>query len=159
MFKLAKLLHHRGFHITYVLTQLNYTHIIKAKNFIPLSQSPTFRFETIPDGLPSRENPDTALYIAELCFSTAKLAFSTLKKRIVSITRTVSARDESKAEVGLLNPITGLRACSFEFPVADEKESWSFPCRNLRLSVRFISIDLHFLVENKQLSSKNNNET
>jgi len=137
MIKLAKLLHHRGFHITYVLTQLNYTHIMKAKNFIPLSQSPTFRFETIPDGLPSRENPDTALYIAELCFSTAKLAFSTLKKRTV----------------------TGLRACSFEFPVADEKESWSFTCRNLRFSVRFISIDLHFIVENKQLSSKNNNET
>nr|GLL25608.1 7-deoxyloganetin glucosyltransferase-like [Ipomoea trifida] len=72
MLKLAKLLHHRGFHITYVLTQVNYTHIMKARNFIPLSQSPTFRFETIPDGLPSRENPDTAIDIAEHCFSTAK---------------------------------------------------------------------------------------
>ncbi|XP_031108387.1 UDP-glycosyltransferase 85A5-like [Ipomoea triloba] len=124
MLKLAKLLHHRGFHITYVLTQLNYTQIMKARNFIPLSQSPTFRFETIPNGLPSRENPGTALDITELYFSTAKLAFSTLKKRAVSITRTVSARDdESKAEVGLLNPVTVLRACSFEFPVAGEKES------------------------------------
>nr|GMD45583.1 7-deoxyloganetin glucosyltransferase-like [Ipomoea batatas] len=113
-----------GFHITYVLTQLNCTHIMKARNFIPLSQSPTFRFETIPNDLLSRENPGTTLDITKLCFSTAKLAFSTLKKRAVSIMIIVSARDdESKAEVGLLNPVTGLRACSFEFPVAGEKES------------------------------------
>nr|GMC63940.1 7-deoxyloganetin glucosyltransferase-like [Ipomoea batatas] len=87
MLKLAKLLHHKGFHITYVLTQLNYTHIMKARNFLPLTQSPTFRFETIPDGLPSRENPDTALDVAELCFSTAKNCYAPLMELIDRLNR------------------------------------------------------------------------
>nr|GMC59790.1 7-deoxyloganetin glucosyltransferase-like [Ipomoea batatas] len=87
MLKLAKLLHHKGFHITYVLTQFNYTHIMKARNSLPLSQSPTFRFETIPDGLPSRENPDTALDIAELCFSTAKNCYAPFMELIDRLNR------------------------------------------------------------------------
>nr|GMC65925.1 7-deoxyloganetin glucosyltransferase-like [Ipomoea batatas] len=87
MLNLAKLLHHKGFHITYVLTQLNYAHIMKARNFLPLSQSPTFRFETIPDGLPSRENPDTALDIAELCFSTAKNCYAPFMELIDRLNR------------------------------------------------------------------------
>nr|GME05946.1 7-deoxyloganetin glucosyltransferase-like [Ipomoea batatas] len=87
MLKLAKLLHHKGFHITYVLTQFNYTHIMKARNSPPLTQSPTFRFETIPDGLPSRENPDTALDIADLCFSTAKNCYAPFMELIERLNR------------------------------------------------------------------------
>ncbi|KAI3947791.1 hypothetical protein MKX01_034456 [Papaver californicum] len=40
MMILAKLLHHRGFHITFVNTEFNHQRL------------PDFRFETIPDGLP-----------------------------------------------------------------------------------------------------------
>nr|GLL19066.1 7-deoxyloganetin glucosyltransferase-like isoform X2 [Ipomoea trifida] len=75
MLKLAKLLHHRGFHITYVLTQSNYSHIMEARDFRPLNQSPTFRFEIIPDAIPARESRISATdftdiaSIPENCFA------------------------------------------------------------------------------------------
>nr|GLL19067.1 7-deoxyloganetin glucosyltransferase-like isoform X2 [Ipomoea trifida] len=72
MLKLSKLLHHKGFHITYVLTQLNYTHIMQARDFRPLNQTPTFRFETIPDGIPERETRNSAIDLAELVCSVSK---------------------------------------------------------------------------------------
>ncbi|XP_019172036.1 PREDICTED: 7-deoxyloganetin glucosyltransferase-like isoform X2 [Ipomoea nil] len=72
MLKLAKLLHHKGFHITYVLTQLNYTHIMQARDFRPLNQAPTFCFETIPDGIPSRETRNSAIDLVEIIFSISK---------------------------------------------------------------------------------------
>ncbi|XP_019172087.1 PREDICTED: 7-deoxyloganetin glucosyltransferase-like [Ipomoea nil] len=82
MLKLAKLLHHKGFHITYVLTQLNYTHIMQARDFVPLNQTPTFRFETIADGLPARENRHSAIDFAELCFATAKNCFAPFRELV-----------------------------------------------------------------------------
>nr|GLL19068.1 7-deoxyloganetin glucosyltransferase-like isoform X2 [Ipomoea trifida] len=72
MLKLAKLLNHKGFHITYVLTQLNYTHIMQARNFRPLNQTPTFRFEAIPDGIPEKETRNSAIDLAEIAFSVSK---------------------------------------------------------------------------------------
>ncbi|XP_019172139.1 PREDICTED: 7-deoxyloganetin glucosyltransferase-like [Ipomoea nil] len=82
MLKLAKLLHHRGFRITYVLTQLNYTHIMQARDFVPLNQTPTFRFETIADGLPARENRYSAIDYTELCFATAKNCYAPFRELV-----------------------------------------------------------------------------
>nr|GLL19070.1 7-deoxyloganetin glucosyltransferase-like isoform X2 [Ipomoea trifida] len=72
MLKLAKLLHHKGFHITYVLTQLNYTHIVQSRDFRPLNQTPTFRFETIPDGIPERETRNSAIDLTQMVLSVSK---------------------------------------------------------------------------------------
>ncbi|KAL6292338.1 hypothetical protein ACE6H2_000480 [Prunus campanulata] len=53
MLKLAKLLHHRGLHITFVNTEFNHKRFLKSLGPNSLDGLPSFRFETIPDGLPS----------------------------------------------------------------------------------------------------------
>ncbi|KAJ0044863.1 hypothetical protein Pint_03778 [Pistacia integerrima] len=50
--KLAKLLHYRGFHITFVNTQFIHSVLLKTQGPDSLNGISTFRFETIPDGIP-----------------------------------------------------------------------------------------------------------
>ncbi|XP_011010107.1 PREDICTED: 7-deoxyloganetin glucosyltransferase-like isoform X2 [Populus euphratica] len=52
MLKLAKLLHYKGFHITFVNTEFNHQRFLKSRGPDALDGLPHFRFETIPDGLP-----------------------------------------------------------------------------------------------------------
>ena len=52
MLKLAKLLHNKGFHITFVNTEFNHRRLLKSRGHDSLNGLPHFRFETIPDGLP-----------------------------------------------------------------------------------------------------------
>ncbi|GAB2251826.1 hypothetical protein Droror1_Dr00004673 [Drosera rotundifolia] len=58
MMKLAKLLHHRGFHITFVNTEYNHKRLLKSRGPSSLDGLPSFRFEAIPDGKPPSDNPD-----------------------------------------------------------------------------------------------------
>ncbi|XP_026394684.1 7-deoxyloganetin glucosyltransferase-like isoform X2 [Papaver somniferum] len=52
MMILAKLLHRRGFHITFVNTEFNHQRLINSRGPDSVKGLPDFRFETIPDGLP-----------------------------------------------------------------------------------------------------------
>ncbi|KAK9937751.1 hypothetical protein M0R45_014523 [Rubus argutus] len=52
MLKLAKILHHRGFHITFVNTEFNHKRFLKARGPNTLDGLPDFCFEAIPDGIP-----------------------------------------------------------------------------------------------------------
>ncbi|XP_074275598.1 7-deoxyloganetin glucosyltransferase-like [Silene latifolia] len=54
MFKLAKLLHYRGFYITFVHTEVNYSRLVNssASDSPSLHNLDNFCFDTIPDGLP-----------------------------------------------------------------------------------------------------------
>jgi len=52
LFRLAKLLHLRGFHITFVHTEYNYKRLLNSRALKDLHDLPHFHFETIPDGLP-----------------------------------------------------------------------------------------------------------
>ncbi|KAL0732013.1 hypothetical protein Bca4012_028107 [Brassica carinata] len=52
MLKVAKLLHARGFHVTFVNTDYNHRRILRSRGPHALDGLPSFRFETIPDGLP-----------------------------------------------------------------------------------------------------------
>ncbi|KAK9677643.1 hypothetical protein RND81_11G157800 [Saponaria officinalis] len=65
MFKLAKLLHSRGFYITFVHSEFNY---IRLSNSTTIQNLDDFKFETIPDGLPP-ENKRGVLDVPELCRS------------------------------------------------------------------------------------------
>nr|XP_034920176.1 7-deoxyloganetin glucosyltransferase-like [Populus alba] len=57
MLKLAKLLHSRGFLITFVNTEFNHRRMLKSRGPFSLNGLPDFRFKSIPDGLPpSDEN-------------------------------------------------------------------------------------------------------
>ena len=52
MLKLSKLLHHEGFHITFVNTEFNHQRLMKSRGPNSFDGLFDFRFETIPDGLP-----------------------------------------------------------------------------------------------------------
>ncbi|CAL5384287.1 unnamed protein product [Camellia sinensis] len=68
MLKLAKLLHHRGFYITFVNTDFNQNRLIKARGPDSLYDFPNFQFKTIPDSLPPSDPNATQDAIA-LCGS------------------------------------------------------------------------------------------
>ncbi|KAL4614830.1 hypothetical protein ACB092_07G081000 [Castanea dentata] len=66
MLKLAKLLHSKGFHITFVHTEFNYSRIVESRGQDSVKGLDDFRFETISDGLPST-NQRGILDLPALC--------------------------------------------------------------------------------------------
>ncbi|KAF3445117.1 hypothetical protein FNV43_RR14810 [Rhamnella rubrinervis] len=68
MLKLAKLLHFKGFHITFVNTEFNHNRFLKSLGPNSLDGLPDFRFKTICDGLPPSDENATQDIIA-LCES------------------------------------------------------------------------------------------
>ncbi|TQE06643.1 hypothetical protein C1H46_007709 [Malus baccata] len=54
MLKFAKLLHHRGFHITFVNTEFNNKRFLKSLDPNSPDGLPDFCCEAIPDGLPDK---------------------------------------------------------------------------------------------------------
>ncbi|XP_058191933.1 7-deoxyloganetin glucosyltransferase-like [Rhododendron vialii] len=71
MLNVAKLLHHKGFHITFVNTEYNHRRLLKSRGPHSLDGLPDFRYETIPDGLTPTDT-DVTQDIPALCQSTAK---------------------------------------------------------------------------------------
>ncbi|CAI9104057.1 OLC1v1002665C1 [Oldenlandia corymbosa var. corymbosa] len=64
MLQLAKILHHRGFYITFVNTEYNHRRLLKSRGPNSLDGLPDFKFETIPDGLPPSDADSTQDIIA-----------------------------------------------------------------------------------------------
>ncbi|KAE9595955.1 hypothetical protein Lal_00030888 [Lupinus albus] len=81
MLKLAKLLHFKGFHITFVNTEYNHRRILKSRGPDSLNGLSSFRFETIPDGLPDSDG-DATQDIPSLCESTRKTCLPHFKNLI-----------------------------------------------------------------------------
>ncbi|KAI4296378.1 hypothetical protein L6164_036341 [Bauhinia variegata] len=99
MMKLAKLLHYRGFHITYVNTEYNHKRLLKSRGPNALDGLPDFCFETIPDGLPPTDvnvNQD----IPSLCVST--------QKNCLAPFRDLLARLNDSASNGSIPPVSCL---------------------------------------------------
>ncbi|KAL5558974.1 hypothetical protein UlMin_035185 [Ulmus minor] len=71
MTKVAKLLHSKGFHITFVNTEFNHKRLLKSRGPNSLDGLPSFRYEAIPDGLPPSDLEVTQ-DIPSLCVSTSK---------------------------------------------------------------------------------------
>ncbi|KAL5992482.1 hypothetical protein ACLOJK_013401 [Asimina triloba] len=69
MMKLAKLLHSKGFYITFVNTQFNHSRFLKSRGPNSLDGLDDFRFASISDGLPPSDRDD-AQDIPALCDST-----------------------------------------------------------------------------------------
>lgn len=78
---LAKLLHSRGFYITFVLTEFNHSRLIRSKGPEAVKNYPGFRFETIPDGVPP-SNPDATQSVTELLHYTKKHSVAPLRDLI-----------------------------------------------------------------------------
>ncbi|MFS7941006.1 putative 7-deoxyloganetin glucosyltransferase [Helianthus anomalus] len=66
MLKLAKILHSKGFLITFVNTEFNHQRLVRSQGPQAVRGLPSFRFETIPDGLPSPQNLDATQDIPSL---------------------------------------------------------------------------------------------
>ncbi|KAI3675843.1 hypothetical protein L1987_85439 [Smallanthus sonchifolius] len=71
MMKLAKLLHFRGFHISFVNNHFNHNRLLRSRGSSSLDGLPDFRFYSIPDGLPPSDAEATQS-IPALCESIPK---------------------------------------------------------------------------------------
>ncbi|XP_055834492.1 7-deoxyloganetin glucosyltransferase-like [Solanum dulcamara] len=87
MLKLAKILHHKGFHITFVNTEYNHKRLLKSRGPDGLNGLPSFRFETIPDGLPPCD-PDATQDISSLCKSTTTTCLGPFKELLAKLNAT-----------------------------------------------------------------------
>ncbi|KAK6156836.1 hypothetical protein DH2020_011084 [Rehmannia glutinosa] len=86
MMKFAILLHHTGFHITFVNTEYNHNRLLKSRGPAAVQGSPDFRFETIPDGLPPAA-ADATQDIPSLCLSTRENCLRPLSQLIDKLNR------------------------------------------------------------------------
>ncbi|GJX39237.1 7-deoxyloganetin glucosyltransferase-like protein [Tanacetum coccineum] len=82
MLKLAKILHSKGFDITFVNTEFNHQRLLRSQGSETLNGLPSFRFETIPDGLPPPENKDASQDIPSLAKSTDETCSGPFKTNI-----------------------------------------------------------------------------
>ncbi|KAF8404619.1 hypothetical protein HHK36_009507 [Tetracentron sinense] len=90
MLKLAKLLHYRGFHITFVNTEFNHQRLLKSRGPDALNGFPDFQFHTIPDGLPPSD-VDATQDIPSLCDSTRKTCLVPFRNLLSKLNHTSSS--------------------------------------------------------------------
>ncbi|XP_002525853.2 7-deoxyloganetin glucosyltransferase [Ricinus communis] len=94
MLKLAKLLHFRGFYITFVHTEFNYKCILNSRGPDALKGCHDFRFETISDGLPE-DNPRGIDDLARLCVTLPETGRSSFRDLIVKLNGSSDVPDVS----------------------------------------------------------------
>ncbi|CAA2958276.1 7-deoxyloganetin glucosyltransferase-like [Olea europaea subsp. europaea] len=112
MLKLAILLHHRAFYITFVNTEYNHRRL--QKSGAAGSNSPDFHFKTIPDGLPQADS-DTTQHIPSL--------FNSLKENGLAPFRQLLVKLNSSPEAEGIPPVTCTVSdaiMSFAVAAADE---------------------------------------
>jgi hypothetical protein len=115
MFKLAKLLHARGFHVTFVNTEFNHARLLRSRGAASLASVPGFRFAAIDDGLPPSDNPDATQDIPALCYSTMTTCLPRLRALLATL--------DADAREGTSPPVTCLVVdvvMSFSFDAARE---------------------------------------
>ncbi|MED6142818.1 hypothetical protein PIB30_001017 [Stylosanthes scabra] len=122
MLKLAKLLHHKGFHITFVNTEYNHKRLLKSRGSDSLRSLPSFRFETIPDGLPEGEDhADVTQDVPSLCDSTRKTCSPHFKNLISKLNCCSGDGD------GGVPPVTCIVSDSVMSFSADAAEEFGIP--------------------------------
>ncbi|OEL14141.1 UDP-glycosyltransferase 85A2 [Dichanthelium oligosanthes] len=84
MLQLAKLLHARGFHVTFVNNEFNHRRHLRARGPGALDGAPGFRFAAIDDGLP-RCDADATQDVPSLCHSTMTTCLPRFKDLIARI--------------------------------------------------------------------------
>ncbi|KAJ7968239.1 Glycosyltransferase [Quillaja saponaria] len=90
MLKLAKLLHFKGFHITFVNTEFTHKRLLKSRGPNALDGFPDFQFETIPDGLPPTD-VDATQDIRSLCDSIRKTCLVPLRNLLAKLNHSASS--------------------------------------------------------------------
>ena len=118
MLKLAKLLHHKGFHVTFVNTEYNHNRLLRSRGPNSLDGLPDFHFETIPDGLPPSD-ADVSQDIPSLVKSTIKTCLLPLCNLISKLNAT------SSSNVPPVTSIVSDGCMSFTLDAADK---FGIPC-------------------------------
>ncbi|XP_073142068.1 7-deoxyloganetin glucosyltransferase-like [Henckelia pumila] len=91
MLKLAKILHNKGFHITFVNTEFNHRRLLRARGHDALNGLAGFRFEAIPDGLPDSD-ADATQDIPSLCESTTTTCIGPFRDLLAKLNDTASSK-------------------------------------------------------------------
>jgi len=89
MLKLAKLLHYKGLHITFVSTEFNHKRFLRSRGPHALDDLPGFHFRTIPDGLPPSDI-DATQDIPSLCHAMNKNFLAPFKDLLLQLKNTIS---------------------------------------------------------------------
>ncbi|KAJ1696242.1 hypothetical protein LUZ63_004754 [Rhynchospora breviuscula] len=85
MLQLGKVLHSRGFYITYVNSEYNHRRFLRSRGGPgSLKGLKDFRFESIPDGLPLSDD-DVTQDIAELCVSCTKHSAAPFRELLIRL--------------------------------------------------------------------------
>ena len=82
MMKLAKVLHCKGFHVTFVNTEYNQRRLVRSRGPDAVASLPGFRFATIPDGIPTSDadaDADSTQDPPSLCYYTMTTCLPHLK--------------------------------------------------------------------------------
>ncbi|XP_077214019.1 7-deoxyloganetin glucosyltransferase-like [Tasmannia lanceolata] len=90
MLKVAKILHTRGFYITFVNTEFNHKRLLKSRGPDSLKGLEDFRFRTITDGLPPSDS-DATQDIPALCDSTSKNCLAPFRNLVTELNDTPGA--------------------------------------------------------------------
>ena len=116
MLNLAKLFHHKGFHITYVNTHFNHNRFLRSRGTDAVAGLPDFRFEAILDGLPPSD-ADATQFIPSLCDSTRKTCLVPFRQLLRKL------NDESSSNSSNVPPVSCIVSDSsmfFTSKAADE---------------------------------------
>ncbi|XP_004489451.1 7-deoxyloganetin glucosyltransferase [Cicer arietinum] len=99
LLKLAKILHFKGFHITFVNTEYNHKRLVESKGPNSLDGFTDFNFETIPDGFtPMEGDDDVSQKILSLCES--------IRKNFLEPFHKLLAKLHDSAIAGFIPPLT-----------------------------------------------------
>nr|XP_027095146.1 7-deoxyloganetin glucosyltransferase-like isoform X1 [Coffea arabica] len=113
MLKLAKLLHHNGFHITFVNTEFNHRRWLKSRGPDALNGLPDFQFKAIPDGLPPSD-VDATQDIATLFESVDRTCLGPFRELLAEL------NDTSSSKVPPVSCIVSDAITSFTLAAAEE---------------------------------------
>jgi len=120
LFKLAKLLHLRGFHITFINTEYNHKRLLKSRGENAFDGFTDFNFETISDGLtPMEGDGDVTQDIPSLVQSIRTNFFQPFNELLVKL--------HDSATAGLVPQVTCIVAdCYMPFTIQAAEEH-AFP--------------------------------
>lgn len=123
MMQLAKLLHSKGFHITFVNTEFNHKRLIRSRGADHVKGLPDFRFETIPDGLPPSDR-DATQDVPALSDSTRKNCLAPFKELVLKLN---SVHESEVPPVSCIIPdgITGFASKAAEELGIPEVQFWT----------------------------------
>ncbi|KAL3724053.1 hypothetical protein ACJRO7_036123 [Eucalyptus globulus] len=118
MLKLAKLLHHKGFHITFVNTEHNHKRLLRSQGPHSLDGLPHFRFDMIPDGLPPSD-ADSTQDIPSLCASLSEHGLSAFRSLLLKL--------QDQSQDGVVPPVTRIVSDGLMAFTVDAAEELKIP--------------------------------